>query len=101
MFIKMLRRILLVNLLVSLSLTARAGDLSEIPAPSHEIELHLGSRAPFSGVLVDLDQYRYYKTIELSQDMIENRINSQGDYTFWKIFGGFALGFVAASLVHK
>lgn len=79
----------------------RAEELDAIPKPSHEIQIYLNQKAPFSGLLIDVDQYRYYKTMELSSEMFERKMNDAGpkfsDYV-WVAAGFFVFGLAAGSL---
>jgi hypothetical protein len=81
-----------------LSKTARGDDLREIPKPDKIIILMMGQRAPWSGVLMDEDEFRYVKTIELEKEMMERRVMDRPTSPVWVFFSGLVLGALGASL---
>lgn len=69
-FTKMLRRMFIVVMLMTWSQKTIADDLKEIPSPDREITINLGQKAPFSGILMDVDQYQYFKIREFEADTL-------------------------------
>lgn len=86
---------------MSWSLTTYADDLNVIPPPSHEQTLHIGQKAPFSGILMDMYQLRYFKTREFEADRLSKlaAATPQNNDTFMVIVLSAAAGVLLFSVV--
>lgn len=87
----------------SLPMKTRADELDKIPKPDKVLVLNIGVRAPYSGVLMDEDQFRYFKTVELESEMYANKLKNSGpsfsDY-IW-VAAGFFVGGLAVGALAK
>lgn len=89
-------------ILLILPMKTQAEDILEkIPAPDKVINLYLGQKAPYSGVFMSEDQFRFFKTVELESQMFSKKMNDTGpsfsDYV-WVAAGFFVFGLAAGSL---
>jgi hypothetical protein len=76
-------------------------------AQDQEIIISQGAKAPFSGVLVPEDTYRYYQTRELEADSLsklatESGAASSSTFSLFSAFlGGALLGIIGISAVGR
>ncbi len=101
----MLKKMLLVSLLMSSFETLKADALNAIPPPDHETQVSINQKAPFSGVLLDIDQYRYYRVTEIERDDLaraaaQPQTSSFGSYALM-FLGGLAIGALAGASLGK
>ncbi len=73
--------------------------IEEIPGPDKVMTLVIGKPAPYSGVFMPEDQFRYFKTIELENEMISKRVEKcDCNFVVWTL-GGVLIGALLFSLV--
>ncbi len=80
---------------------AQASDIDDVPKPDKVMILYLGQKAPMSGVLLDEDQFRFYKTLELENEMLQKHVEKPatvGGYVL-TLFGGIILGVLGAQII--
>jgi len=82
--------------------TIHADTLDAIPKPEKVLILQLGQPAPYSGVLMDGDQFRYFKTQELEAESLSKAfVNSQNESAWSKIILPFIVGLSMGVLVDR
>ncbi len=64
--------------------------------------MYTGQKAPWPGILMDDDEFRYLKTLELENDSLSHAVvdgssRSFSDYV-WVFLGGAILGIAGTSL---
>lgn len=45
-----------------------------IPDPDEVIQLNKGQKAPYRGVFMPVDEFRYFKTTELEKEILEKKV---------------------------
>jgi hypothetical protein len=76
----------------------QAEGIDKIPSPDKTIILTIGKPAPYSGVFMSEDQFRFFKTQELELEMIKERpFESHSNGWLWFIVGA-SFGAVAVSI---
>lgn len=75
-------------------------SLDEISKPEKVLILPIGTKAPYSGVLMDEDQFRYFKTQEFELEIVQNRVEVPISFTdyLWVFMGGVVIGIAGSSL---
>ncbi len=82
--------------------SAHADTLDAVPKPEKVLILQLGQKAPYSGVLMDGDQFRYFKTQELEAESLGKAYaKAQGETTWGQIVLPFLVGLSMGFLVDK
>ncbi len=70
-----------------------ADTLDAIPKPDKVLILQLGQKAPYSGVLMNEDQFRYFKTQELEAETLSKAFANSSSESAWpKLILPFILG---------
>lgn len=91
-------------LLISFPIQTLALTIDEIPV-DRVVEVRLGQRAPYSGIMMDVEQFRYFKTIEFENEILTRKLTESKSPSFIEYalpaLGGFILGFVVTSALSK
>lgn len=80
-------------------ISAKADDLDKIPAPDKILILPMGKAAPYSGILITEDDFRFWKTTELELEIVKTHVEKPATMTqsILIFLGGVVLGGLATS----
>lgn len=88
----MLKRLLIILLCLTWSIPATSDEINTI--------LYKGDKAPYYGVLITEDNFRYYETLEIENESLSHLVaTEQSTETPWKTLAAFAFGTLMGGLI--